>query len=189
VPEAREVIVPARALIELARSLASSTCPVAVTLTPSEAQIVFHTDNLELVSRLIDGKYPDVTRIIPRDCVTRAVLDRQAVARALKLAACFAPAATNVVKLDLAPGAEHAAGTLTISANAAEVGDYQAVREGAIAGAGGQILLNVAYVADAIHAIATPQLALEIQTPQHPTVFKPVGVDDFVSVIMPMNVR
>lgn len=184
-----DAIIPARALIELARNMSESTADVHLSITSTGGQITFQTDELELVSRLIEGKYPDVQRIIPQQFQTRAVLDRQHVAQAIKLASYIATAATNVVKLQLAPGNEHSAGKLTITATAAEIGENQTVREGMISGAGGQILLNVGYVVDALQAIPTPQLALELQTVQSPAVFKPVGMNDYICVIMPMHLR
>jgi DNA polymerase III subunit beta len=184
-----DAIIPARALIELARNLGETTADVHMSITPTGGQITFQTDDLELVSRLIEGKYPDVQRIIPQQFQTRAVLDRQNVAQAMKLASYIATAATNVVKLRLEPGDEQKSGQLTISATAAEVGENQTVREGMISGEGGQILLNVDYVVDALQAITTPQLALELQSIQSPAVFKPVGTNDYVCVIMPMHLR
>jgi DNA polymerase-3 subunit beta len=182
-------IIPARALIELARNISESTADVQVSMASTGGQITFQTDDFELVSRLIEGKYPDVQRIIPHQFQTRAVLDRQHIVQAIKLASYIATAATNVVTLRLEPGTEHTMGKLTITATAAEVGEHQAVHEGMIFGEGGQILLNIGYVVDALQAMITPQLALELQTGQSPAVFKPVGMSDYVCVIMPMHVR
>jgi DNA polymerase-3 subunit beta len=182
-------IIPARALIELARNISESTADIHVSMTPTSGQITFQTNDFELVSRLIEGKYPDVQRIIPQQFQTRAVLDRQHIVQAIKLASYIATAATNVVTLRLDAGTEHAMGKLTITATAAEVGEHQAVHESMIIGEGGQILLNIGYLVDALQAMITPQLALELQTGQSPAVFKPVGMSDYVCVIMPMHVR
>jgi hypothetical protein len=66
-----------------------------------------------------------------------------------------------VVTLKLEPGAEHAPGKLIITATAAEVGEHQTVCEGMISGEGGQILLNIGYVVDALQAMTTPQLTVD----------------------------
>jgi DNA polymerase III subunit beta len=185
-----DMLIPARALAEVARSIDDSPGDIQIVVTSSGGQIVFRTEQTEVVSRLIAGKYPDVQRIIPRSYQTRAVLDRLQLAQAIKLAAHFASAATNVVKLNIEAGNDQTSGRLTISATAAEVGENQTVREGAVSGESGQILLNVGYVADVLHAISTPQLALELQHAQSPAVFKPVGAaDNYVCVIMPMHAR
>ena len=187
--EPLEVVVPARALIELARVICDVEGSVTITVTPSGGQIVFSTDTLELVARLIDGRYPDIERIIPSRSATRTVLERPALLKAIKLARLFASASFNIVRLTFAPSADGASGKLTISANAAEVGDNTGVLEARISGEGGQIALNVAFLADAINAIPTPQIALETQTPQSPGVLKPVDGAGATQIIMPMTVR
>ncbi len=189
VAQPSEFIVPARALSELARIAGDTDDPVTITVTPSGGQVLFHTENTELVSRLIDGKFPDVERIIPQRYATRTVLDTAELAKAVKLASYFATASQNVVKLTMEPGGELGPGRLVISANAAEVGDNTGELDGMVQGEGGQIALNVKYLTEALGAIKTAQIAFESQTPQSPGVFKPVGQEGYIHIIMPMSIR
>lgn len=184
-----EFIVPARALSELARIAGDAQGPVTITVTPGGSQVLFHTENTELVSRLIDGKFPDVERIIPQQHITRTVLETSDLAKAVKLASFFANASQNVVKLTIEPGGELGPGKLVISANAAEVGDNTGELDGMVHGEGGQIALNVKYLAELLSAVKTAQIALETQTPSSPGVFKPVGQDGYIHIIMPMSIR
>jgi DNA polymerase-3 subunit beta len=184
-----EFIVPARALIELSRILGETEGNVGITVTPGGGQALFHTENTELVSRLIDGKFPDFERIIPQQYTTRTILDTAELTKAVKLASYFATASQNVVKLALAAGGQLEPGKLVISANAAEVGDNTGEIDALIDGEGGQIALNVKYLGDALSAIKTAQVALETQTSQSPGVFKPVGQEGYVHIIMPMSIR
>lgn len=188
VAAAQEFIVPARALSELARIIGDAES-VAMTVTPGGNQVLFHTDTTDLVSRLIDGKFPDFERIIPNDYTTRTILETQELAKAVKLASFFAMASQNIVKVTLESGGELGPGKLVISANAAEVGDNTGELDGMVHGEGGQIALNVKYLAEALSAIKTAQIALETQTSQNPGVFKPVGQDGYVHIIMPMTIR
>jgi DNA polymerase-3 subunit beta len=189
VREPQDVIVPARALLELARIIGDVEGNVEVTITPSGGQILFHTESMDLVSRLIDGKFPDFERIIPTQSATRTVLDTQELAKAVRLASYFATTSANTVKLTIEPGGELSPGKLIISSNAAEVGNNKGALDGMIHGEGGQIALNVRFLAEAINAIKTPQIALETQTAQHPGVFKPVGTDGYIHIVMPMTAR
>lgn len=197
VDDPQDFIVPARALMELARIIGDVEGNVAITVTPSGGQVLFHTETTELVSRLIDGKFPDFERIIPSTYATRSVLDTPELAKAVKLAALFASASQNVVKVMLEPGdaaqgedgVALAPGRLVISANAAEVGDNTGEMDGMVQGEGGQIALNVKYLADALAAIKTAQVAIEMQTAQNPGVFKPVGQEGYIHIIMPMTIR
>jgi DNA polymerase-3 subunit beta len=184
-----EFIVPARALLELSRIAGDAGGPVTITVTPGGSQVLFHTENTELVSRLIDGKFPDVERIIPQQFVTRTVLETSDLVKAVKLASFFASASQNVVKLTVEPGGELGPGKLVISANAAEVGDNTGELDGMVHGEGGQIALNVKYLAELLGAVKTAQVALETQTPSSPGVFKPVGQDGYIHIIMPMSIR
>ena len=182
-------IVPARAMIELERLTAGDESAVSVTVAPGASQVLFHTPTTELVSRLIDGTFPDVDRIIPKQYTTRTILDVAALSKAVKLASFFASASQNVVKLTLTPADEGTSGTLVISANAAEVGDNTGEVDALVHGAGGQIALNVVYLAELLAAVTTAQIALETQTPQSPAVFTLVGEDGYMHIIMPMSIR
>lgn len=189
IEEPQDVIVPARALNELARIIGDVEGNVEVTVTPGGGQVLFHTESMDLVSRLIEGRFPDFERIIPTNFTTRTVLETQELAKAVKLASYFASASANIVKLTMESGGDLGPGRLLISANATEVGDNKGALDGMIHGEGGQIALNVKFLADALNAIKTPQIAVETQTAQNPGVFKPVGTEGYIHIVMPMTVR
>lgn len=189
VAQAAEFIVPARAMAELGRIAGDSEGPVTITVTPGGGQVLFHSESTELVSRLIEGKFPDVERIIPQQYATRSVLETAELAKAVKLASLFATASQNVVKLTMEPGGELGPGRLIISANAAEVGDNTGELDGMIHGEGGQIALNVKYLSELLGSVKAAQIAVETQSPQSPGVFKPVGQDGYIHIIMPMSIR
>jgi DNA polymerase-3 subunit beta len=189
VKTAQEVIVPARALIELARIIGDSDSPVEMTITPSGGQVLFHSDNVDMVSRLIDGKFPDLQRVVPKGYATRAVVDRSSFLRAAKQASVFASSSANIAKMTLEGGAEFGPGKLQLSANAAEVGDNKTELEGQITGEGGQIALNVKFLQDTLNAIPTPQMAFEMQTKATPGVFRPIGDESLLIIVMPMSIH
>lgn len=189
VDEPQDVIVPARALNELARIIGDVEGNVEVTVTPGGGQVLFHTESMDLVSRLIEGRFPDFERIIPASFATRTVLETQELSKAVKLSSYFASASANIVKLTMEPGGDLGPGRLLISANAAEVGDNKGALDGMVHGEGGQIALNVKYLSEALNAIKTPQIAIETQTAQNPGVFKPVGAEGYIHIVMPMTVR
>jgi DNA polymerase III subunit beta len=183
-----EVIIPAQALRDL-RRISGEAETIAVAVSTERGQIVFRAGEVELITRLIDGTFPNYERILPRRHTTRAVLETLEFGRAVKLASYFAAASANVVRLTLEPGGAEGSSRLMISANATEVGANTGELGGAIQGEGGQIALNGALLAEAIATIATPQLALEIQSPLHPAVFTPIGAEGYVHIMTPMTVR
>ena len=105
-----------------------------------------------------------------------------ALVRAARLARLLA--ASQLVRLD--PGA---AGTLTLSANAAEVGDQRSVVDATITGDPIAVALNVTLLLEALEPIATDLVAIALTTPQRPIVLTPVGDDSLVQLIMPMTLR
>lgn len=189
VAHAVDCLIPARTLSELARIIGDTDAEVAMVYTPGGSHVLFHTENIEVVSRLIEGRFPDFERIIPQQYLTRMVLDSSELAKAVKLASFFAGSSQNVVKLKIEPASELAPGRVVISANAAELGDNTSDLDGSVTGEGGVIALNVRFLADAIAAVHSNQIAFEMQSAQSPAVFKPVGQDGYIHIVMPMSMR
>ena len=100
VPET-SVVIPARALNELARILSDVDEPVEVVLAGGRNQILFHLDGIDLVSRLIDGQFPNYQQVVPQSHTTRAILDREELLRAVRPAALIAHESANIVKLQV----------------------------------------------------------------------------------------
>ena len=140
------VVIPARALNELARVLADVDDPVEVVLAGARNQVLFHLDGIDLVSRLIDGQFPNYQQVMPQTHATRAVLDREELLRAVRPAALIAHESANIVKLQI--GGDGEAG-ITVSANA-EVGDHVGQVEAAVEGDGTTIAFNARYLADVL---------------------------------------
>jgi DNA polymerase-3 subunit beta len=177
------VVVPARALNELARILGDVEDPVEVVLAGGRNQILFHLDGIDLVSRLIDGQFPNYQQVVPQSHTTRAVLDREELLRAVRPAALIAHESANIVKLQVNTESEPG---ITVSANA-EVGDHVGQVEAAVEGDGTTIAFNARYLADVLTNVTADQFALELNGPLSPGVFKPVGDDHYIHVVMPVR--
>jgi DNA polymerase-3 subunit beta len=182
VPET-SVVIPARALNELARVLADVDEPVEVVLAGGRNQVLFHLEGIDLVSRLIDGQFPNYQQVLPQSHSTRAVLDREELLRAVRPAALIAHESANIVKLQI--GGDGEAG-ITVSANA-EVGDHVGAVEATVEGDGTTIAFNARYLADVLSNVDADSFALELNGPLSPGVFKPVGDDRYVHVVMPVR--
>ncbi len=181
-----EVVVPARAMTTLGKVLADVDGTVEQLV--DDDYVIFRADEVELVARCIEGAYPAVDRYLNLAFGTVAEISTKELARAIKLASYFATTSANIVRLQLSPVAV-GAGKLTISANAAEVGENSSAHDAAIRGAGGIVALNVTFLADGIDAISTPTIAIHYNTPQQPIVLKGVGDETYTHVAMPMTVR
>ena len=182
VPET-SVVIPARALHELSRVLTDTDDPVSVVLAHARNQILFHLEGVDLVSRLIDGQYPNYQSVLPASHSTRAVLDREELLRAVRPAALIAHESANIVKLGV--GLDGDPG-ITVSANA-EVGDHVGRIEAEVDGDGTTIAFNARFLADVLTNVDAEQFALELNGPLSPGVFKPLGDDRYVHVVMPLR--
>jgi DNA polymerase-3 subunit beta len=181
--EETSVVIPARALHELSRVLSDTDDPVSVVLAHARNQILFHLEGIDLVSRLIDGQYPNYQSVLPASHSTRVVLDREELLRAVRPAALIAHESANIVKLGV--GLDGDPG-ITVSANA-EVGDHVGRIEAAVDGDGTTIAFNARFLADVLTNVDAEQFALELNGPLSPGVFRPLGDDRYVHVVMPLR--
>ena len=188
VSEPVTVIVPARALAELSRISAEQEQPIEVTITPARNQALFHMANVDLVSQLIEGNFPDYNQIIPKSYSTRTVVSTSDFLKTAKTANIFARDAANIVRLEIVPAGELAPGRVTLTATSAEVGDNVGEIDAVIEGEEMEIAFNAKYLIDVLSVVDAAQVVLETTAASSPGVIKPVGSEDFTHVIMPMHI-
>jgi len=189
VDETSSVIVPARALAELNRVGGEQEATIELIITPTRNQILFHLDDIDLVSQLIDGNFPDYKQIVPKSYSTQTVVSTQELLKAVKVAFLFARDAANIIRLHVVPGSELTPGYVSVAATSAELGDN--VSELDVTGISGEeieIAFNARYMIDALSVAGTAEVALETTTSSSPGVIRPVGGEDYLCVIMPMHI-
>lgn len=187
-PEAPfSIIVPAKALHELNRVLADATDPVALQITPNQSQLLVSAPGVRFSSRLIDGAFPDLKQVVPKQWNTRTVVRRESLLDATKRAAIFARANNDVVRLAMAPAEDgFDMGRVTITAQAADTGDNKDDVDASVEGGEVQIAFNGRYLSDVLGVMRGSDVAFELAGPNSAGVIKSVGTDDFTHVIMPM---
>ena len=181
-------IIPARGLAELARIVGDQDELVTLTLPPGSGQAIFRAQDVELVSQLIDGNFPDYQQLIPDSYTTRTVLATDAFLNACRAAQVFARDAAYAARLSIKPGNGSDQGSVEVTANAAETGSNESVVEAIVEGDAVEIAFNVRYLTDVLRVIDAPNVALETNGEASPGVIRPVGREDFISVIMPMHI-
>ena len=191
VSEKTEFIVPARSLTELSRILSDSEHPVEIRLTQNRNQVIFSTGDVHLVSRLIEGTFPNYTQMIPPNHQTEIHVSTLDLMQSTRMASYFARDGANVIKLEVAPDDESdrtaARGTLTITATATELGDNRSDLEAQVKGEETLIAFNARYLLDCINAINSPDVRIELSGSTSPGVIRPTDDTDYVHVIMPMH--
>ena len=189
VSEKAEVIIPARTLAELSRLMADGQEAVDITVNTNKSQALFRLKDTELVSQLVQGAFPQYTQLIPQSYNTRAVVDVAEFLRATRTASIFARDGSGIVRLVTTSGGELTPGKLTISARSEEVGDDVGEIDAVVEGEESKIAFNGRYLVDVLSVLHESQVALETTNPSSPGVIRPVGVDNYVHVVMPMFVQ
>ncbi len=187
VPERLDIIVPARALRELARIVGERPEPIELTITPNRGQLVVHSGETEFYSRLIDGTFPDFRQIVPREFATQLEVGRDDFLAAVRRAGFFARDNNDVVRLSAkAAGDELAPGNLEVSATAAERGSSQSQLPAAINGPEGEIAFNARYLIDVLSILRTGRVMVGMNGANQAGVIRPLESETYTYVIMPM---
>ena len=160
-----------------------------MTINPARSQVLFRLKDVEMVSQLIQGTFPNYTQLIPQSYVTRAETSLAELTKATRTAAIFAREGSAIVRLQIAPGEELAWGKLVLSARAEEVGDNVGEVDAAVEGEEAKIAFNTRYLSDVLGVLREERVILETTSPSSPGVIRPVGADNYVHVIMPMFVQ
>jgi DNA polymerase III subunit beta len=186
-PQPVTAIIPARALGELARVTSDGNETISMVMPKGRGQVIFRMKEVEVVSQLIDGTFPDYQQIIPRSYKSRTILSTPALLKACKQAEIFAREGSNVARLDIKSAGDLEPGAVEISAQSEETGSNETIVAATVEGVGLLIAFNVKYMREVLEVVKSPNVALETSAANAPGVVRPVGDDNFLHVIMPMH--
>lgn len=187
--EGRKIIIPARTLQELIRILSVEQDGGAdgggdeIKFYLSENQILFTVGSIELVSRLIEGQYPDYKQIIPSNPKTTVTADRQELVRAVKASALFSKAGINDINLDFPQGKNRA----VVSSASGQTGENITELDASVVGEDNGVIVNYRYLLDGLNNIEGDNIKIEIINPNTPCVLRPEKGDDYLYIIMPIK--
>jgi DNA polymerase-3 subunit beta len=187
VEERTDLIVPARAYRELARIIGDFDEPIRLAVTPNRSQVMARVGDTEWVSRLIDGTFPDVRQIVPKDFATRLDLSRDVLLNAVRRASYFARENNDVIRLVIAPGEDDLTpGSVEVSANAAERGNSHSFVDASVSGGEVQVAFNSRFLSDVLSVLKHGQVMLGLNGPTQAGIIRPSGSESYTHVIMPM---
>ncbi len=187
VAESISVILPAKALSELAKIVVDGEQTVKMSIPGGRGQVIFTLKDVELASQLIEGKFPDFNQIMPRNHKTRTVISTASLLKACKQVEVFAREGSNVARLNLKPLGEDQISIVEMSAVNEETGSSDVVLDATIEGIPLLIAFNVRFLREVLEVIKSPNVALETTAANTPGVIRPVGDDSYNHVIMPMH--
>ena len=177
----KKIIVPIRAVAELSRLLSESGENIEV--VTSENQILFRGPNHELISRLVEGEYPDYQQIVPKDFSTQAVVGVDEFVNALKLTGLFVQD-TNNVELEIITQEKK----VVLKSTSQKFGSNTSWVEAEIEGADNQIIFNYRYILDSLTNLNSQEAVLKIINSGSPAMVVPKGSVDYYYLVMPIKV-
>jgi len=179
------LIIPARVLAELEKiiGISQQKGEIGLAISSSSNQIIFVTPEAEIVSRLIEGSFPEFEKIIPEKWTTRVVLEKESFLRAVRTASIFARESANIVKFKIQDS------KFKITANAPQVGDNLIELEIKQEGEENSIAFNSRFILDFLNSTEADEVSFEITTSLNPGVFRPIGDPSYFHIIMPVRVQ
>ena len=174
------LILPARTIQELARVAEGDE--VTMESVKENNQVIFSCGDVQLVSRVLEGNFPDVDKIIPQSFKTEVIIDREELAGALRVAGIFARENSNIVRFKIQDS------RFMISASAAQTGENESELEIEKEGDDGEIAFNYKFVQDFLGSITEERIKLKINDSLSPGVWMGEKDKTLIHLIMPVRV-
>ena len=184
--EGQEMVVPARALMELSKIASQakkSDLEVLLAVTDKDKQLILVVEEVEIVTRLLEGDYPDYGKIIPEVTGTTVNFDKEEMIQAVKVASIFARDSANIVKFKVEGS------SLTVSANAPQVGENEVKLQVKQTGEDVEIAFNSRYLVEILSVLKGESLSLSMSGSLSPGVFRQQEDDSYLHIIMPVRVQ
>ena len=189
VEESLQFIIPGKSLSEISRLAGSQTDDVMFTVTPSKSQALIKLENIELVSQLIQGSFPDYNQLLPEKYDNKVVVTQEQFLAATKTAAIFARDGSGIIRLQSTGSGKDS--RLMISSRAEEIGESEGEVDATVESGSNdmKIAFNARYLSEVLDVLGQGNVVLETTSPSSPGVIKAEGTDNYIHVVMPMFVQ
>lgn len=180
--EFQSVVIPGKSLNELAKILEDTEEEIDISVTDN--QILFRTKNLNFLSRLLDGNYPETSRLIPDESKTTLALKTRDLLQTIDRASLLAKEdRNNVVKLSTVEG-----NTIEITSNSPEIGHVaEQLIVDQIDGEELNISFSAKYMMDALRAIECDEVKIQFTGAMRPFILRPANDDPIIQLILPVR--
>jgi DNA polymerase-3 subunit beta len=176
----QEIIIPRKTILECQHLLEDTDAPLEVSLTAN--QIKFTFGDVELISKLVEGKFPDFQRVIPKGHKNSLVVPREMLQAALQRAAILTTDKFKGVRFSLTPN------RITIQSTNAEQEEAQEDIETEYAGDSVEIGFNVSYLLDVLSNVKVENIQISLGDANSSAVITLPASEDFKYVVMPMRI-
>ena len=182
-----KIIVPLKTMQELARIINFPNDELTedsdqIQMHIADNQILFVYQGVEMVSRLIEGHYPDYIQVIPTNCKTEISIDRGELLRAIKMASIFS-ANSNAVDLTINTDQQQ----VTVEAVSGQIGSHQAKLSAKINGQDNSIRLNYRYLLDCLNVLSANQISFKIIDDISACKITLPGSEEYQYIVVPLR--
>jgi len=178
--EYKTVIVPGKTLNELNRIMSGDDEDLKIAFGDNQA--VFEMKGIKLISRLIEGQFPNYKQVIPQGCKTKIKVRTKHLLEATERASLLAKEGANVVKFTISKE------QLVINSNSPEIGKIEEQLPVEMEGEETQIAFNSKYLIDVLRVIDAEDILLELTGSLSPGIIKPFDEDNYIYLILPIRV-
>jgi len=180
--EVNSVVIPGKSLNELNKILEDSTNPVQIVMT--NQQVLFKTEGVLFFSRLLEGNYPDTSRLIPTDFKTSVTIDGKALLQAIDRASLLAREdRNNVVRFETIDS-----NVVEISSNSPEIGKVEEqITVSNMEGEGLKISFSAKYMMEALKAIEGQEVVIQFAGAMRPFIIRSIHDDAILQLILPVR--
>jgi DNA polymerase III subunit beta len=172
-------IIPAKALVEVSRLLKDEDQTIQISMT--ENQVLFRFGEISLISRLIEGQFPNYKQVIPTSCKTKVRINTRALLEAVERASLLAKDGSNVIKL------KSQESVLIVTSTSSELGKVYEEVSIEIQGEEAQIAFNSRYLIDALKVIDSEEILIELTGSLSPGIIRPVEFNNYIYLILPVR--
>ncbi|MCD6094416.1 DNA polymerase III subunit beta [bacterium] len=189
----KSVIIPQKTATELAYVFSNLEGKIKISIDPSQIGFDFVPSQedevqISLISRLIEGQYPEYQEVIPKETKTYALLDKEDFKRKIKIASLFSTRIQDV-RLHFHPAEDKSKqGFIRISAASSEVGEGSSEIKGKLEGEEVEISFNWRYLLDGLSAMDSSEILFGVNDAVSPAIIRPVGDKTYLYVLMPKTI-
>jgi len=173
------LIIPLKTIIELVRVLNEKD--IEVKLTIKENQILFDLGDVHVVSRLVEGHFPDYERIIPKEYKTEVIIERPKFTEAIKIASYFVTKINDIV-FDF-----KSKDKLEISSGSQELGTHNSTLKAEVKGENTKLIFNYKYVLDGLNNVDKSKVVLHLNGKERPLLMKGANDNSYLYIVMPVR--
>ncbi|MBU3942715.1 DNA polymerase III subunit beta [Patescibacteria group bacterium] len=181
------LILPQKTIKEIINIFGERVGDLKIYFSPN--QVMFESQmeetshpQVQVISRLIEGEYPNYKEIIPKKYSTKLVLNRDEFVNQIKSSSLFS-GKVNEVKLKINPKTNK----IDISSQSSDIGDFQSSISGKIKGESLEVAFNNRFLLDGLNSIKTPEIIFELNSDSGPGVLKPTNDETYLYVVMPIK--